>query len=359
MPRPRKQARLQLRTERRNGESVEVWIIRDGSHYERTGCLGSEYAEAERRLADYLAGKYETPTSRDPHVIAVADILNHYVLQHCPTIASGKQEVDFIKQLVPFWGSRMLYDVDAAGCRAYAASRLEAGVSSATARREIETLRAATRFYVTDRKVQFLPSFWLPEKGTPRERWMTRSEVAAFLHAARRRGNHHLARVILIGIYTGTRTGAILRMRWVPNTEGGWFDLEHGVMYRRGQAQRETTKRRPPIRIPSRLLPHLRRWKALDGICTHVIHRDGKPVHSVRRAWANSRTDAGLSPDIIPHTLRHTTATWGMQNGADVYQFAGFLGMSVKMLNDVYGHHHPDHQRSATDAVSRRPGRQL
>ena len=135
-------------------------------------------------------------------------------------------------------------------------------------------------------------------------------------------------------------------MRWVPNTEGGWFDLEHGVMYRRGQAQRETTKRRPPIRIPARLLPHLRRWKALDGICTHVIHRDGKPVHSVRRAWANSRTDAGLSPDVIPHTLRHTTATWGMQNGADVYQFAGFLGMSVKMLNDVYGHHHPDHQRS-------------
>ena len=152
------------------------------------------------RLADYLARKYEPPTSRDPHVIAVADILNHYVLQHCPTIASGKQEVDFIKQLVPYWGSRMLYDVDAAGCRDYAASRIEAGVSSATARREIETLRAATRFYVTDRKVQFLPSFWLPEKGAPRERWMTRSEVAAFLHAARRRGNHHLARVILIGI---------------------------------------------------------------------------------------------------------------------------------------------------------------
>ncbi|PTW60673.1 phage integrase family protein [Breoghania corrubedonensis] len=62
---------------------------------------------------------------------------------------------------------------------------------------------------------------------------------------------------------------------------------------------------------------------------------------SVRKAWANSREDAGLGPDVVPHTLRHTTATWGMQNKADLYQFAGFLGMSVKMLNDVYGHHHP------------------
>ncbi len=33
-----------------------------------------------------------------------------------------------------------------------------------------------------------------------------------------------------------------------------------------------------------------------------------------------------------------------MQRGDDPYKAAGFLGMSLKMLLDTYGHHHPDFQ---------------
>jgi hypothetical protein len=32
-----------------------------------------------------------------------------------------------------------------------------------------------------------------------------------------------------------------------------------------------------------------------------------------------------------------------MQAGADKWEAAGFLGMSVEMLDRVYGHHHPDY----------------
>ena len=54
--------------------------------------------------------------------------------------------------------------------------------------------------------------------------------------------------------------------------------------------------------------------------------------------------------------LRHTAATWVMQNGGDLWQAAGFLGMTVEMLERVYGHHHPDFQREAAEAVARSPG---
>jgi integrase len=37
--------------------------------------------------------------------------------------------------------------------------------------------------------------------------------------------------------------------------------------------------------------------------------------------------------------LRHTAATWLMQAGVDRWEAAGFLGMSVEMLDRVYGHH--------------------
>jgi len=57
--------------------------------------------------------------------------------------------------------------------------------------------------------------------------------------------------------------------------------------------------------------------------------------------------------------LRHTAATWAMQNGADLWQAAGFLGMTVEMLQERYGHHHPDFQADAARAVAARAPRQF
>jgi hypothetical protein len=44
-----------------------------------------------------------------------------------------------------------------------------------------------------------------------------------------------------------------------------------------------------------------------------------------------------------------------MQRGVDPWEAAGFLGMSVKVLIDTYGHHHPNHLRGAADAITKKP----
>jgi hypothetical protein len=69
-----------------------------------------------------------------------------------------------------------------------------------------------------------------------------------------------LPRFILIGLYTGTRHEAKLSMLWGVNSKGGWFDLDRGVLYRRGEGEADSNKRRVPAPIPDRLLPHLKRW---------------------------------------------------------------------------------------------------
>ena len=352
MSRPRKEARLRLR---KDGDR-RIWVIKDGPRYSRTGCFEEDVSGAEERFAEYLADKYEPPVSRSGADITGADVMLFYAKERVPKLANPSLEADFMTRLQLFWGTKALSEVKGSTCRAYAALRIAQGVKSATARRELETFRAAINFYVKEFTLPFRPTVELPAKSPPRERWLTRSEAARFIAAARARGNHHVARFILIGLYTGTRSNAIKKLQWMENTEGGWIDLKHGVFYRRGLETIETNKRRPPVRIPERLLPHLRRWKRLDGIGKYVIHRDGKPMASLRKAWANSREDAGLGIEVIPHTLRHTCATWGMQNGSEVWELAGYLGMSPKMLSDTYGHHHFDHQSGATRAISMRPG---
>jgi integrase len=79
-------------------------------------------------------------------------------------------------------------------------------------------------------------------------------------------------------------------------------------------------------------------------------------VRSVRKGFAAAVKAAGLDKYTTPHVLRHTAATWAMQNGADIWGAAGFLGMTVEMLERRYGHHHPDFQRDVADAVASSPG---
>jgi integrase len=129
-----------------------------------------------------------------------------------------------------------------------------------------------------------------------------------------------------------------------------------GVFYRRAQGAPATKKRQPPVRLSDRLLAHLRRWQRLGIAERAVVEWNGKPVRSVRKAFAAAVKAGGLDDRITPHVLRHTAATWAMQQGGDVWQIAGFLGLTVETLERVYGHHHPDYQRDAADAVARSPG---
>jgi integrase len=196
-----------------------------------------------------------------------------------------------------------------------------------------------------------VPQFTLPPNGQSRTRWLTQSEAARLLWAAHGSDYHkHLIRFILIGLYTGTRHRAILSLQWMPNTIGGWIDLERGVMHRRGTAERESNKKRPPVRIPSRLLFHMSRWHRADNGLRHIIRFEGKAIKRIEKAFRGVRAAAGLSDDVTPHVLRHTFCTWLAQAGVPVWEAAGMAGMTVQTFEAVYGHHSPDFQKRAAEA---------
>ncbi len=101
-------------------------------------------------------------------------------------------------------------------------------------------------------------------------------------------------------------------------------------------------------------MAHLRRWHAKGIVRQHIVEWNGLPVQSVKTAFQSAVRLAGLDGRVTPHTLRHTAATWLMQAGVDKWEAAGFLGMSVEMLDRVYGHHHPHHLRQAAQSIGYR-----
>jgi integrase len=166
-------------------------------------------------------------------------------------------------------------------------------IKVSTAKRELVTLSAALNWCWRNRRLDRPVVITLPTVVERRERYLKCSEIAALLWAAlgfnrdgtrnRFRINRHLAHFILIALYTGTRHDAILRLQWMANTTGGWFDLDAGILYRRPQDAIETNKRRTPAPIPARLMPHLRRWQQLTT--QHVVEFNGQRIASqLRRA---------------------------------------------------------------------------
>ena len=346
MPQRAKGARLYRRPD--DGR----WIIRDDGRTLSTGARDREHAE--RALARYLAEKGRPQGRRDPTEVTVAETLSIYGRERAPYVTDPARIAYSIQALVPLLGDLPLANITGAMCRYYAEARDRA---RGTVRKELGTLQAAINHAHAEGYLSTAPRVRLPDKPPPRDRWLTRDEVARLLRAAYRNSRtQHLARFILVAIYTGTRSEAILGLRFMPNAAGGWVDTEAGIIYRRATGKAETSKRQPPVPVPPRLLAHLRRWER-DG-ARFVVEVGGCRVAEVKKAWATALAEAGIE-HCTRHDLRRTAVTWAMQNGADKWAASGFFGLSLDMLERVYGHHHPDYLKSAVEAISRRNVRPL
>jgi integrase len=364
MPRTTQRPRLWLRKGRVGTDGVfreATWLILDAGKHIATGCAEGEAVSADTKLAEYIAEKYKPRrTELALEAISLADVLSIYVDD---SQQSGKKFDARIARLNEYWGGKVLADVTGATCRQYAELRGRGG-----ARRDLEDLRAAIKHHAKEGFHRGIVAVTLPPKGLSRQRWLTRAEAASLLwacwrarerqdgEATKKRPLRHLARFLLIGLYTGTRAGAIATASPEQKEGRSFVDLERGIFYRLAIGKRATNKRQPPAPIPPRLLAHMRRWHRCGLAREHFVEFNGRPVASVKTAFKSAVRQAGIA-SASPHTLRHTAATWMMQNGAPLWQAAGFLGMSEKVLRETYGHHHPDFMQDAAKALTQRPGK--
>jgi integrase len=270
----------------------------------------------------------------------IADVLTLYALEVVPQKRSARNIAYNIGNLRRWWGVRRVSDITANNCRAYAATK-----SVHAARSDLEKLASALQYWQAEKGgIAILPRVIKPARPGSREQWLTRSEAARLLSAARR--VPHLARFILLGIYTGSRSGAIREAEW------SWVNFHSGVMRRRAHGEADSAiKRRPPVKLGSRILAHLRRWRRIDGPSgRYIVHYNGQRIaDAFRTSWHKAVARAGLPDNVTPHTLRHTRATWLMLAGVDLWQAAKHLGMTTRVLEATYGHHRPDFQRDASE----------
>ena len=109
-------------------------------------------------------------------------------------------------------------------------------------------------------------------------------------------------------------------------------------------------KRRAKVPLHPTLRPTL--LEAMEArTSAYVVEHGGARVGSIKVGFRNAAIRAGLV-GVTPHVLRHTAATWMAQKGVRLELIAGYLGNSAATVERTYSHHHPDHMKEASAALS-------
>jgi len=351
-----------IRKKKRPGRQT-MWIIRDGDKDIGTGCYEPDRVGAEKALAEYILKKHDPKKAlsvNDVNTINIADVCSleiQYIAKRHIDQTYKNQLISAIQRIGNWFDEYTIGDLDGALQERYAEERAK----DASAFRDLKLLQAAINRCVKKTKGGIQPKFsaTLPPAPKSRERYLTRDEAARLLWAAWRyrkatklstsKGRHtlrHLARYILVGLYTGSRNGDICNAAVIPTIGRGYVDFDRGIFKRKPDNKEATSKQQPTIPLPSRLLAHMRRWKRL-GISNHsVIEFMGKPVKRVHDGWASLVEKAGLATDdkrrkVVRHTLRHTAITWYLDNGVDIELVSQYCGVSVETIRKTYRHETP------------------
>ena len=371
MPRQAKPTRLYLEPERRYPDgrvrSASTWVIRDGDRKISTGCPANDREGAERRLAVHLAEQHVAvaPKLRKSAAeTSVADVIAHYASNAGSEVSRPKDLAARLSNLLEWWGDRTLEDVAGYTCREYVKHRGR----PAAARRELEDFRAAIRLYAKDGLCREHVVVTLPDKSASMVDFLTRDQAAALIwylyrhrslqhgKATRRWELRHIVPFVLTAIYTGTRSSRIWTASFVREPGRPWIDVEGGVFHRAYQGEAVSpTKRAGSVRIPDRLLAHMRRWSRTRR---YLVQWRGRP--SDPKGGLSDAMDAvfGEGHPFVRHSFRHTCATWLLWSGTDIGDIAAYLSMTREVLMKVYGHEHPDADRAAGEAFSKgRAGR--
>ncbi len=192
----------------------------------------------------------------------------------------GTRTVDMtVDEITPVWCADYIdwriNQGDARGANMRGGTVIRRQLKTGTARNDLVVLDTAQRFAWKNRKLTHIVPIDKPKASEPRSRFLTRSEAARLFAAAlgwdlhgkrhHNRINYHVARFILVGIYTGTRHDRIVRLQFVESLHNGWIDIEQGILHRRGKAEPETNKRAPSVPIGDRLMVHMQRWHRLKS----------------------------------------------------------------------------------------------
>lgn len=346
--------------------------------------------QAARQYAKEL--KREIDLGRDPmgerHGERAAPTLNdlwqRYKAEHLPHKARRAQADErsiWEKIILPRLGKLKLSAIDHAVIDALHRDITEIRATPVRANRTVEALRKAFNLAIRWNWCGRNPASGVrrnPEQ--PRNRYLTKNEIAALVIALNQHAEPMSANAIKLLMLTGARLGEVLGATWAM------FDLDNGIWTKPSAHTKQRRLHRIPLNGPAlQLLTKMKdeaaRKAQNDGIALkpHVFPgASGKPLTDIKRSWASVCLKAGLTeltpktarngkavkdkdgnaimiarPNVRLHDLRHSFASILVSSGASLSLIGQMLGHTQVQTTQRYAHLFDDPLRKAAETVGK------
>jgi len=268
------------------------------------------------------------------------------------------------KHLEPYFGTWRLNEIDRAAVEAFAAEQEAATYKQRRKGKKDKTLTYApatlarhfkllNHILRTAAELDLIDPARVPKvrvpNGTPRRRkasngkldsheFYNESETKLLLAEAKKDGpKWHALFTVLLRV--GLRIGEAIALEWED------IDFEDELVWVRRQHSYGAT--RPPKNGKVRHIPmHATVARVLrifprsssDLVFPGCFGHSPIAASTVRRRGKKYAKAAGIKKGFWPHACRHTAASMFLAQGVPPHVVAGWLGHSVRMLNEIYAH---------------------
>ena len=174
------------------------------------------------------------------------------------------------------------------------------------------------------------------EENNKFERYLTKEEAQRLYEVVSHSENRMLKFIVPMLILTGARKREVLDARWQD------FDLDMRIWRiptsKSGKA-RHVPLSNGALQVLAEVRVEQATWpkSALDSTWVFANPDTGKPFVSIFCAWNTSRKRAGL-PEVRMHDLRHSFASFLINNGRSLYEVQKILGHTQVRTTQRYAH---------------------
>lgn len=243
-----------------------------------------------------------------------------------------------LRWLDRFLGGKYLDEISRSFIDRISDARLAEGVSNATVNRTLEVLRAILRRCVQQWEwLDKAPSVRMLKEPTRRVQFLTREEVDKLLTEL----PAHLADMAAFSLATGLRRANVTGLQWAQ------VDLVRRLAW----IHPDQAKARMAIAVPlnAEAVVIIRQQDGRHP--THVFSYLGRPIRQVStKAWYAALERAGIE-DFRWHDLRHTWASWHVQNGTPLHALQELGGWESSEMVRRYAHFSAEHLAPYADRL--------
>jgi integrase len=260
---------------------------------------------------------------------------------------SAKNESQLRRHILPQWGSWPLRSIGRNDVQAWVTSMVRSGVGAPTVTSSYNLFSALMSDAALEGTVPASPcrEIDLPKIVKPEPRWLTRHEYDRLQLALAGMPRAEVWQAyVALGCLSGLRPGELAGLD-VPA-----LDFDRGIVYVSQVVTRYGLKPYGKTSASTRWVPfpdeaatllwRLVADRSQGPVFTSPTGRRINEANFRNRVWRPALEAAGV-PQVDVYTMRHTAASWWVQQGVPDYEVAQALGHSSTRMVSTYAHLDP------------------